>query len=115
GEHRGQHGPADDAGVGDVEDRPDVTVVAGQADPVDDMAAADAGGPEDPVGQVADRAAKDAPEGDTPADRPHPPGGAQDEGDDGQRDQRQHDRRAGAQGEGGAGVAGLDQVDTAAE
>ena len=58
--------PQHDRRVGEVEDRP---VASADADPVDDVTAPDAGRPEDPVDQVAERAAEEQPERDRPADR----------------------------------------------
>ena len=73
------------------------------------------GRPEQPVDQVAERAAEDQPQRDRPADRAHPPGRADDHDDDDERDGGQQHGGAGSDRECGAGVAGLDQVDRAAE
>ena len=64
-EQDGDHAADDDAGVGQVEDRPVV-----QVDPVDDVAAQRAGRPEQPVTEVAERAAEQQ------AERPGPAGRA---------------------------------------
>src|SRR4051812_22710647 len=68
-EQRDQYGKetaGHDAGVGDVEDRPDVPIVGEQRDPVDHVAPARRRAAEEPVDQVAHRTAEHQPECDGP-------------------------------------------------
>ena len=70
---------------------------------------------EDPVDQVAERAAEDQAEGDRPAGREQPARRPHDDDGDDDRDQAEHDRGALGEGERGADVAQLGQVERAAE
>ena len=75
--------------VGEVEDRP-----VGQVDPVDDVPAQRTRVAEQPVAQVAERAAEQQPEADRPAAGAQPPRGGDDERRRPRGHQREDDRRA---------------------
>src|SRR6202034_3677387 len=92
GEQDEQDATAGNGGVGQVEHGP----VAGQLDPVDDVSAKGPRRAEDPVDEVAGRAAEQQAEADRPADAPQVPGGAQDVDDHAGGDGGEHDRDRGA-------------------
>ena len=115
GEDGGEDRAARDAGVGEVEDRAVLPEGTEQADPVDDVTrgrprARGRGGRRGCPGAAEHQAERDRPAG-----RAHPGRGAHDDDDHDDRDRREHRGEAGAERERRAGVAGLVEVERAAE
>ncbi len=109
GQQDGQDAAADDGRVGQVEDGP-----VRQLDPVDHVAAEQAGAAEDPVDQVAAGPAEQQAQRQRPGQAADASRGAQDQHDHADRDGREHDGQRGADAERGAGVARYQQLQEAA-
>src|SRR2546421_1629338 len=101
--------------VGRVEDREDVPVVAEHADEVDHVADHEPGRAEDPVAEVAQRAAEHQTQRNRPRYRAQARRHPADPADHQQADHRKHEGVPGAQAERRPAVAGQHQVPGAAE
>src|SRR5690606_2387563 len=109
------HDATEERRVGDIEDREVPPGRREDTDEVDDVPVERLRGSEDPIEQVAGRAAHDEAEGDPPRHRPEPPHQHEDHNDHSHGDDAEDGRKARTHAEGRAAVAGEIEVDRPTE